>query len=202
MYKNKIACFILVIAAAMTLTMEEASAQQFDNNMVFNISGLYMRAKDTDMYYDFAGFSLRLGYFAMDYTEMFLETRFATGLDLADEIDYTMDWGIYAGLTQYLPINEAFAFYARGRVGVMINDWEMERVYYYNEGCGCWQGVDEGDTDTYFSCGVGAGASILLGERISLELGYDYFAHDGKSKYEDKNWIGYHTFHAGIDIKF
>ncbi len=203
---------ILATAAAITLAFSVAPAQadQFDSAFDINISGLYMLANDSDLYYDFAGISARFGVYVLDYTEIFVDTIVAGGIDLPDYLDDSMNWGIFGGLTQYAPLNESLALYVRGRVGVIINYWEYNGPDYEYDDHGYWYEIDNTEEDAYFSAGIGAGLSIELADNLSLELGYDYIVLDVSDQFDDDyeitggkdDWTGYHTMHVGLDIKF
>ncbi len=210
MSKPRTTIMAAAAAFALALSITSAQADQFDSNMNFNISGVYMLANDSDLYYDFAGFSMRFGVYVLPCTEIFVDTIVAGGLDLQDNLDESMNWGVFGGITQYAPLNERFALYVRGRVGVVINYWEASGPDYYYDDYGYWYEVDNKEEDAYFAAGIGAGASIELADNISLELGYDYIVLDVSDQFDDDyeisggedDWAGYHTIHAGIDIKF
>lgn len=210
MSKPRTTIMTATAAVALALSITSAQADQFDSRMNFNISGVYMLANDSDLYYDFAGFSMRFGVYVLDYTEIFVDTIVAGGLDLPNYLDDSMNWGVFAGLTQYAPLNEGFALYVRGRVGVIVNYWEYNGPDYEYADDGYWYEIDNTEEDAYFSAGIGAGASIELADNISLELGYDYIVLDVSNQFDDDyeitggedDWAGYHTIHAGLDIKF
>ena len=69
MSKPRTTIMTVTAAVALALSITSAQADQFDSRMNFNISGVYMLANDSDLYYDFAGFSMRFGVYVLDYTE-------------------------------------------------------------------------------------------------------------------------------------
>ncbi len=196
---------VATTAFALLATSSDAKAQQGMNTGAVNISGFYMAASDSDLYFDFAGFSLKLGFYITETTELFGEVSFAEALDLPDYLDYSMNTAFMAGITQYIPLSDASSLYIRGKVGLTYNTWSYDSPYYY-EGYYYYEN-DEEDDDTYFTCGIGAGVSVSLTEMLSLEIGYNYIALDVSNQFDDgvsehDDWAAYHTIHAGIDIEF
>lgn len=198
-----------IAAAAFFAAAPQSRAEQFGKVGCFNFSGVYMLAEDQDLYYDFAGISLRLGFYPLKYTELFVDFLFAGGLDLPDYLDYAANLGAMAGLTQYVPLSDNAALYVRGRAGVIVNTWEYNYTAHYYYDSPYIYDVDDEEEDTYFAAGIGAGISILLSDSVSLEVGYDYLAIDDSNQFDEdydieKNddWAGYHMIHAGLDIRF
>lgn len=194
-----------VAAIALFTTSSDARGQARNTGAV-NISGLYMAASDSDVYYDFAGFSLKLGFYITETTELFGEVSFAEALDLPDYLDYSMNTAFMAGITQYIPLSDASSLYIRGKAGLTYNTWSYDLPYYSDSYYYYGYDYDEED-DTYFTYGIGAGFSVSLTEMIALEIGYDYVALDVSDQFEDAeaeqdDWSVYHTIHAGIDIEF
>jgi opacity protein-like surface antigen len=188
------------------MTTSSVAMAQARNTGAVNISGLYMAANDSDLYYDFAGFSLKLGFYISETTELFGEVSFAEALDLPDYIDYSMNTAFMAGITQYIPLSDASSLYIRGKVGLTYNTWSYDLPYYSDSYYYYGYDYDEED-DTYFTYGIGAGFSVSLTEMIALEIGYDYIALDVSDQFDDgsaehDDWSAYHTVHVGIDIEF
>lgn len=195
--KTKVIAMTAIVAAMFFAAAPQARAEQFGKAGCFNISGVYMLADDRDLYYDFAGVTLRLGFLPLQYTELFAELMLAGGLDLPEYLDYSTNIGGMLGLTQYFPLSDSAALYVRGRAGVVYNSYEYDYIVKIKE------------NDTYFSAGIGAGASLQLNDSVSLEIGYDYLAIDDDNQFDEdyrlnKNddWAGYHLIHAGLDIRF
>ena len=191
--------------SAMPTTEGQLQAPVSDTFLCVNVSGLYMGAQDSDVYYDFAGFSIKLGLYITQTTEIFGECSIADALDLPDYVDYSMNVGFLLGLTQYIPISDKAALYVRGKAGVTENTWSNDGDDYYD----FYYGYDNNEeSDSYLTYGIGAGFSVALSDNISLEVGYDYIGLDVSGTYEDdqdydsKDWEGYHTIHAGLDFEF
>ncbi|MGI5868474.1 MAG: outer membrane protein [Kiritimatiellia bacterium] len=195
--------FAVVFAAALPLQAQPGSA-----GGCFNVSGFYMRADDSDYYSDFAGFSLKLGIYITDTTELFGECMFGDGLDMPEYIDYSYNIGLLLGLTQYLPLSDQASLYFRAKAGVTVNIWEFSWPYdMYTDDGYCYSRENDEETDTFLTGALGAGLSIRLSETVSLEVGYDYIAIDSGDQFEDEyfdadDYAGYHTIHAGLDIEF
>ena len=63
--------------SAMPTTEGQLQAPVSDTFLCVNVSGLYMGAQDSDVYYDFAGFSIKLGLYITQTTEIFGECSIA-----------------------------------------------------------------------------------------------------------------------------
>lgn len=199
--------FICTAIVAVSLFAAPLEAQaQIGNTGAINISGFYMGAQDSDVFYDFAGFSLKLGFYVSETTELFGEMSFADGLDTPGYLDYTMNTGFMLGITQYLPLSDLASLYVRGKLGLTYNTWSYETPYY-TDGYYYYGYDNDEESDTYFTYGIGAGFSVSLSEMFALEVGYDYMGLDVSNQFRNdpemqQDWAGYHVIHVGLDIEF
>lgn len=204
---SRLKLFISATAIAVSLFVATPDARaQTRNTGAVNISGLYMAAQDSDLYYDFAGFSLKLGFYITDTTELFGEMSFADGLDTSAYLDYTMNMGFMMGITQYIPLSDAASLYVRGKVGLTYNIWAYDTPYY-TDGYYYYGYYEDEESDTYFTYAIGAGFSVSLSDTLALEIGYDYMGLDTSNQYRDDpemqdDWANYHVIHVGLDIEF
>lgn len=205
MNRSKLLICVAAIAVSLFAATPEVRAQA-GNMGAINVSGFYMAAQDSDLFYDFAGFSLKLGFYVTETTELFGELSFASGLDTASDLDYTMNTGFMLGITQYVPLSDTASLYVRGKVGLTYNTWSYDTPYY-TDGYYYYGYYEDEKSDTYFTYGIGAGFSVSLSEMLALEIGYDYMGLDVSNQFKDdpdlqQDWAGYHVIHAGIDIEF
>ncbi len=201
---TRLLSLLITVAILGGLAAPTASRAQQPNLGSVNISGFYMAADDSDRYVDFAGFSVRLGFYIAPTTELIGEFSLADGLDLPDHLDYSMNFGLMVGVTQYLPLNDFSSLYIRGKAGVIHNTWEYDR-WFADPAYGCRNCTKE-ERDSYFTCSIGGGVSVMLSHNIAMEAGYAYQAIKDKRDADDPDpgsrWPGYHIVHVGIDILF
>jgi opacity protein-like surface antigen len=191
-----------LMGVAVACTVPCASAQPLDSTGCVNLSGFFMSAEDSDQAHDIAGFSLRLGFYVTETTELFGECSFGEALDVEDYLDYIMYTGLMGGLTQYVPLSDMASLYFRAKAGATIRTVEYDTPYDDDD---WFDDDDDSDSETYFTWALGAGLSVSLTDNLSLEVGYDYIAIDAGDDFGDEHdddWLAYHTIHAGLDIEF
>lgn len=201
-YKAIATAALMGVAAACTPT--PASAQPMDSTGCVNISGFFMSADDSELAHDIAGFSLKLGFYITETTELFGECSLGAAQDVDEGLDYIMYTGILGGITQYAPLSDTAALYFRAKAGATIRTVEYDTPYDHHDHDG-WYDDDDGDSESFFTWGLGAGISIALTDSLSLEVGYDYLAIDAGDEFSEAygdDWLAYHTIHAGLDIEF